>query len=90
MRLAIARIEYENQETIEKRIQTLLSQGAKLHGTPKYAKSELMIAIDRRFFRIADYFIALGADLNHVDGSENTVLHIICERKSIFHILMVP
>ena len=89
LRLAIAKYEHGNQETIERRIQSLLSQGAKLHDTPKYAKSELMLAIERRFFRIANDFIALGADLNHVDGSENTALHIICERKSIFHILMV-
>lgn len=60
------------------------SNGAKLHYTQPFKDSELIMAIKRRFFSIADIFITAGADLKHIGENGNSVLHVICKGRSAF------
>lgn len=79
LRMAILENDRSDEKSIEKKIQTLLTQGAKFHPTPPNEDSELMLALKRRFFRIANYFIANGACVGHIGENGNTVLHLICK-----------
>ncbi|XP_065921776.1 uncharacterized protein [Magallana gigas] len=79
LRMAISENDLFDEEHFERKIQVLLSQGAKFQPTPTNEDSELMLALKRRFFRIANYFIANGADVKHVGENGNTVLHLICK-----------
>lgn len=84
LRLAISEKCVENEELMERNIKYLLSNGAKLHYTQPFKDSELIIAIKRRFFSIADIFITAGADLKHIGENGNSVLHVICKGRSAF------
>lgn len=77
--MALSERDHLDEESLERKIQTLLTQGAKFHPTPPNEDSELMLALKRRFFRVADYFIANGACVEHVGENGNTVLHLICK-----------
>lgn len=79
LRMALSERDHLDEESLERKIQTLLTQGAKFHLTPPNEDSELMLALKRRFFRVADYFIANGACVEHVGENGNTVLHLICK-----------
>lgn len=79
LRMALSERDHLDEESLERKIQTLLTQGAKFHSTPPNEDSELMLALKRRFFRVADYFIANGACVEHVGENGNTVLHLICK-----------
>lgn len=79
LRMALSERDHLDEESLERKIQTLLTQGAKFHQTPPNEDSELMLALKRRFFRVADYFIANGACVEHVGENGNTVLHLICK-----------
>lgn len=79
LRMALSERDHLDEETLERKIQTLLTQGAKFHPTPPNEDSELMLALKRRFFRVANYFIANGACVEHVGENGNTVLHLICK-----------
>lgn len=79
LRLAISERCVENEEIMERNIKYLLSNGAKLHNTQPFKESELIMAIKRRFFSIADIFITVGADLKHIGEKGNSVLHVICK-----------
>ena len=87
LRLALSENDVKNQETTGKELQNLLSHGANLHFTPQNVDSELILAIRRGYFRIADLLLELGADIMHVGRNGNTLIHIICERKSILYSL---
>lgn len=79
LRMALSERDHLDEESLERKIPTLLTQGAKFHPTPPNEDSELMLALKRRFFRVADYFIANGACVEHVGENGNTVLHLICK-----------
>lgn len=79
LRMALSERDHLDEESLERKNQTLLTQGAKFHPTPPNEDSELMLALKRRFFRVADYFIANGACVEHVGENGNTVLHLICK-----------
>lgn len=79
LRMAISENDLFDEKSLERKIQILLSQEAKFHPTPSNEDSELMWALKRRFFRIANYFIANRADVNHIGENGNTVLHLICK-----------
>lgn len=79
LRMALSERDHLDEESLERKIQTLLTQGAKFHPTPPNEDSELMLALKRRFFRVANYFIANGACVEHVGENGNTVLHLICK-----------
>lgn len=79
LRMAISENDPLDEESLERKIQTLLTQGATFHPTPPNEDSELILALKRRFFRIANYFIANEADVKHVGENGNTVLHLICK-----------
>lgn len=79
LKMAISENDLFDEEHFERKIQVLLSQGAKFQPTPTNEDSELMLALKRRLFRIANYFIGNGADVKHVGENGNTVLHLICK-----------
>lgn len=79
LRMALSERDHLDEESLERKIQTLLTQGAKFYQTPPNEDSELMLALKRRFFRVADNFIANGACVEHVGENGNTVLHLICK-----------
>lgn len=79
LRMAISENDLFDEASLERKIQIILSQGAKFNPTPSNEDSELMLALKRRFFRMANYFIANEADVNHIGENGNTVLHLICK-----------
>ncbi|XP_062578329.1 putative ankyrin repeat protein RF_0381, partial [Saccostrea cucullata] len=73
-------ISNSSEDTAEEHVKYLLSKGANLKDPANGKDSILISSLKRRFYRIADFLIGQGVNLNHRDGEWSTALHVICKQ----------